>query len=121
MQFPGGVEGIQSSGGRYTEEDIGEESIFNVGRAARETRKIDRVTSRRVVDDHSGRKGWYTNNHRSDQLSLVGDPINLIAQRRDTVDGSGGEQEVSSFLNVRPGRRTHVVDTILIFGIGTSR
>ena len=121
MQFPSGVEGIQSSGGRYTEEDIGEESIFNVGRAARETRKIDRVASRRIVDDHSGWEGCRPDNRRSNQLALVGDPKNLITQRSDAIDCSGGEQEVASFLDVRPGRRTHVVDTVLIIGIGTCR
>ena len=121
MQFPSGVEGIQSSGGRYTEEDIGEESIFNVGRAARETRKIDRVASRRIIDDHSGWEGCRPNNRRSNQLALVGDPKNLITQGRHAIDGSGGEQEVASFLNVRPGRRAHVVDTVLIIGIGTCR
>ena len=121
MQFPSGVEGIQSSGGRYTEEDIGDESIFNVGRAARETRKIDRVASRRIIDDHSRWKTWDPDDCWGDQLALIRYAEDLITQGRHAIDGSGGEQEVASFLNVRPGRRAHVVDTVLIIGIGTCR
>ena len=45
----------------------------------------------------------------------------MITQGRHAVDGSGGEQEVPSFLDIRPGRRTHVVDTILVIRVGTSR
>ena len=121
MKFPGGVECIQSSGGRHTEKDIGKESIFNVGRAARETCKIDRVASRRIVDDHSRWKTRDPDDRWGDQLALIRYAEDLITQGRHAVDGSGGKQEVPSFLDIRPGRRTHVVDTILIIGIGTCR